>query len=75
MTVSDPFGVADLLTVGTESFTVYRADRIPEVDAEALRRRPLTTRILLENLLRNADRGLVRLETVRSVADGSAAAG
>ncbi len=75
MTPRDPLGVTDRLVVGTESYTIYRPDRIPGVDPAALAARPATTRILLENLLRHYPRGMVELDTVRAVAEGRLAPG
>jgi aconitate hydratase len=65
--------VADSLVVGAERSRVYRIDRIPGVDAAALRRRPMTVRIVLENLLRHFDRGLADEATVVALASGQPA--
>ncbi|HUI38394.1 MAG TPA: aconitase family protein, partial [Thermoplasmata archaeon] len=62
--------VTDTLIVGGERSRVYRIDRIPGVDARSLQRRPLTVRILLENLLRHLDRGLVDEATITALAQG-----
>ncbi len=70
MSRSDPLGVADELTVGAERFRIYRVDRLAGVDPKELARRPLTVRILLENLVRNYDPASVDLEQLRRLARG-----
>jgi aconitate hydratase len=48
----DPLGLADAFDGDAR---IYRIDRIPGFDPGLYARRPLTTRILLENLIRNFD--------------------
>ncbi|MCI4358455.1 MAG: aconitate hydratase AcnA [Thermoplasmata archaeon] len=62
--------VTDTLQVGEERSVIWRVDRIPGVDAATLKRRPKTIRILLENLLRNLDRGHASIDSVRALALG-----
>ena len=52
-----------------ERSAVFRVDRIPGVDAAKLARRPLTVRILLENLVRHYDPRLVDVATVVRLAN------
>jgi aconitate hydratase A / 2-methylisocitrate dehydratase len=74
MAVRDPFGTSELLTVGESSYRIFRPERIPGVEADRLARRPLTVRILLENLLRNAGPDGPDVATVRALAHGELAA-
>ena len=71
MNPSDPLGVRDVLSVGGESATVFRAAKLAGVDRTRLDRRPWTTRILLENLLRNFDPKITDASTVRALAEGT----
>ncbi|MCI4349563.1 MAG: aconitate hydratase AcnA [Thermoplasmata archaeon] len=70
MSSADPHTFAAELDVGGERSTIYRLDRIPGLDPARLARRPATVRILLENLLRHAARGLVPTSTIVAVAHG-----
>jgi aconitate hydratase len=69
MNPSDALGARTTLDLPGERSTIYRVDRIAGVDPAALARRPLTVRILLENLVRNFDPRLVDLETVVRLAN------
>ncbi|HEV2316884.1 MAG TPA: aconitate hydratase AcnA [Thermoplasmata archaeon] len=75
MTARDPLGVADTLSVGTDQLQIYCVDRLDGVDPSELARRPLTERILLENLLRRFDPKQLDAAQVRAFANGKLAAG
>jgi aconitate hydratase len=53
----DPNHVRETVRLGDETATIYRVERVPGVVAEKLARRPRTTRIVLENVLRHAKEG------------------
>jgi aconitate hydratase len=55
--VPDPFSARAQLSVGERRFTYYRLDRAGMAD---LARAPMSVKILLENVLRHAGRGVVR---------------
>jgi len=65
ITVPDPFSARAKVTVGDRDYVYYRLDRAGMADLD---RAPMTVRILLENVLRNAGRGVVREEDLRSLA-------
>jgi aconitate hydratase len=69
MNAPDPLGARVTLDVPGERSAVFRVDRIPGVDAAKLARRPLTVRILLENLVRHYDPRLVDVATVVRLAN------
>ena len=62
--IQDPFSARAELSVGERRFTYYRLDRAGMAD---LGRVPLTVKILLENVLRNAGRGVVGEDEVRAL--------
>ncbi len=61
----DPFNARDTLEVAGTSYAIYRLDAL---DTD-LSRYPVTVRILLENLLRNAGRGFVTEADVTALVD------
>ncbi|CAN5710570.1 aconitate hydratase AcnA [soil metagenome] len=63
--IPDPFSARDTLRVGDRAYTYYRLDRSGLADPA---RTPMTVKVLLENVLRNAGRGLVREDEVRTLA-------
>ncbi|MFI5417462.1 MAG: aconitate hydratase AcnA [Candidatus Lutacidiplasmatales archaeon] len=71
MKPSDPLGVIDSITVDNETSQIYRLDRIVGVTPAQLAERPVTVRILLENLLRHYDPKEVDPATLRALATGS----
>jgi aconitate hydratase len=71
MSSSDPLRVTDSLTWGSERATIYRLDRLPGVDAVRLDRRPRTTRVLLENVLRHFDPRVTDPQTLVALANGA----
>jgi aconitate hydratase len=71
----DPFSARAELDLGDRRLGYYRLDRVASGD---LARLPMTVKVLLENALRNAGRGVVRAEEVGLLANwrpGSAAEG
>jgi aconitate hydratase A / 2-methylisocitrate dehydratase len=70
MSPSDPLRVTDSLTWGTEHATIYRVDRLEGVDPVRLARRPRTTRVLLENILRHFDPTVSDRATLVALANG-----
>src|SRR3990170_924236 len=64
-TGNDPFGARSRFAAGDRSLTLYRLDRAGVAD---LGRLPLTIKVLLENLLRNAGDGVVAEADVRALA-------
>jgi len=67
---SDPLRVTDSLTWGSERATIYRADRLEGVDPDRLSRRPRTTRVLLENVLRHFDARVTDPKILVALANG-----
>jgi len=63
--IPDPFSARATLSVGDRSYAYYRLDRSGLGD---LARAPMTVKILMENVLRNAGRGVVREEEARALA-------
>ncbi|MBA2571010.1 MAG: aconitate hydratase, partial [Chloroflexi bacterium] len=63
--IPDPFGARDRLSTGGGELDLYRLDRAGVSD---LGRLPVTVKVLLENVLRNAGRGTVTEEDVRPLA-------
>ncbi|MGC2034418.1 MAG: aconitate hydratase AcnA [Thermoplasmata archaeon] len=74
MSANELGGVTETLEVRGERSTIYCLDRIPEVDAKRLLTRPLTTRILLENMIRHFDPKGMDLGLIRSLANGKGSA-
>src|SRR5687768_10356204 len=64
-TVPDPFSARAKLQAGDRSLTYYRLDRSGLAD---LAKSPMTVKILMENALRNAGRGVVRDTEARALA-------
>ncbi|MGP8016369.1 MAG: aconitate hydratase AcnA [Thermoplasmata archaeon] len=71
---SDPLRVTDSLTWGSERATIYRPERLAGVDPNRFARRPRTTRILLENVLRHFDARVTDLKALVALANGDAVA-
>jgi aconitate hydratase len=68
MSKSNPFGARDSLSLGKESATVYRLSELARQGIAELDRLPFSIRILLENVLRFAGRGIATEDHVRAVA-------
>ena len=67
---SDPLRVTDSLTWGSERATIYRVERLAGVEPGRFARRPRTTRVLLENVLRHWDARATDPTTLVSLANG-----
>ncbi|MFQ4150007.1 aconitate hydratase [Arthrobacter sp. LAPM80] len=67
--MSNSFGARNTLTVGNESYEIFRLDAV-----EGSERLPYSLKILLENLLRNEDGRLVTAEQVAALAKWDPAA-
>ncbi|MGA8710746.1 MAG: aconitate hydratase AcnA [Thermoplasmata archaeon] len=70
MSPADPLHVTDSLTWGSERATIYRVDRLEGVDPHRLARRPRTTRVILENVLRHFDPGVTDPKALVALANG-----
>ena len=65
ITAPDPFSARTKLRVGDREYTYYRLERSGAAD---LARMPMTVKVLLENSIRNAGRGVVRDHEVATLA-------
>ncbi len=63
--IPDPFAARSSLAVGDSTFSFYRLDRSGLSDPGRV---PMTVKVLVENVLRNAGRGVVREEEARALA-------
>ena len=63
-TLPDPFSARAELRVGDRAYTYYRLDRSGMTD---LAKAPMTVKVLLENVMRHAGRGVVREEEARAL--------
>ena len=63
--IPDPFSARTSLTIGDRAYIYYRLDKSGLAD---LARAPMTVKILMENVLRNAGRGVVREDEARALA-------
>ncbi|MEO6350335.1 MAG: aconitate hydratase AcnA, partial [Candidatus Limnocylindrales bacterium] len=63
--IPDPFSARDELSAGGRTYTYYRLDRIGLDDLAGT---PMTVKVLAENMLRNAGRGVVREDEARALA-------
>ncbi|MGA8276569.1 MAG: aconitate hydratase AcnA [Thermoplasmata archaeon] len=70
MSSSDPLAVSEVVDLGGESATIFRVDRLDGVEPARLARRPLTVRILLENLVRHFDPARSDVRDLRALANG-----
>jgi len=61
----DPFSARATLRVGDRAYTYYRLDRSGLADLASA---PITVKVLLENALRHAGRGVVREDEARALA-------
>jgi aconitate hydratase len=71
---SNPFGTRGTLQLGAERATVYRLPELARQGVANLDRLPFSIRVLLENALRHAGRGVVGESHVRQLAGWTAAA-
>jgi len=65
---ADPFGVRDTLSTAAGPVAYYRLDRLAEQTGTDLARLPVSIRILLENVLREAGEGPVGRDDVEKLA-------
>jgi len=72
MSLPDPLGVAETVTLGTETATIYRPERLRGVDPARFARRPRTVRVLVENVVRHFDPARTDLTDLIALANGSA---
>ena len=63
--IPDPFSARATLRVGDRTHTYYRLDRSGLADLAGA---PMTVKVLLENVIRNAGRGVVREDEARALA-------
>src|SRR5215510_882012 len=68
ISASNSFGTRDKLSVGAQTFDIYRLEHLERQSPDSLSRLPFSLRILLENLLRNEDGRFVRAEDIRALA-------
>ena len=71
-TSPDPFGARGTISLGAETATIYRLPELERRGIGQLDRLPFSIRILLENALRFAGRGVVTEDHVRQLATWSA---
>jgi aconitate hydratase len=69
MNAHDPLGARDTLDLPSGPVGIYRVERVAGVDAGLLARRPLTVRILLENLVRKFDPRFTSAESIARIAN------
>ena len=74
-TLSNPFGARGQLSLGSETATIYRLPELERKGVARLDRLPFSIRVLLENALRFAGRGVVTETHVTHLATWSAAGG
>jgi aconitate hydratase len=74
MSLPDPFRVTATATLGRSSARVYHVDRLPGVDPARWARRPRTTRVILENVVRHFDPGRADLAPIVALANGESVA-
>ena len=74
-TPSNPFGARSQLTLGAETATIFRLPELERKGVARLDRLPFSIRVLLENALRFAGRGVVTEDHVTQLGQWSAAGG
>ena len=74
MSKVNSFGSSATLSVGAQSFTIYKLDAIEKHGLGKLSRLPYSIRVLLENLLRNEDGGTVKKTDIEYIARWDTAA-
>jgi aconitate hydratase len=70
MNLPDPLAVSEVVDLGGESATIYRVDRLEGVEPARYHRRPLTVRVILENLVRHFDPSRTDVRDLRALANG-----
>jgi len=71
----NPFGTRGSLQLGSERATVYRLAELARLGMADLDRLPFSIRVLLENALRHAGRGVVTEQHIRELGGWTAAPG
>jgi aconitate hydratase len=71
----DPFGARGIIQLASGQACIYRLDAVATLTAGGLERLPYSIRVLLENALRHAGRGVVTEEHVRGLAGWTPARG
>ncbi len=71
MSAADPLHVAEATVLGSETALVFHPERLPGVDPARYARRPLTVRILLENLVRHYRPDRTDLAALVALANGA----
>ena len=71
----DPFGARGRIQLASGQACIYRLDAVATLTAGGLERLPYSVRVLLENALRHAGRGVVTEEHVRGLASWTPARG
>ena len=69
LSATNSFGTRDKLSVGAQSFDIYRLEHLERQSSESMARLPYSLRILLENLLRNEDARFVHKEDIQALAN------
>ena len=69
LSATNSFGTRDKLSVGAQSFDIYRLEHLERQSSESMARLPFSLRILLENLLRNEDARFVHKEDIQALAN------
>ena len=69
LSAANSFGTRDKLSVGAQSFDIYRLEHLERQSSESMARLPFSLRILLENLLRNEDARFVHKEDIQALAN------
>src|SRR5258708_31438434 len=65
---TNSFGSRATLSVGSARYTIYRLDALRSVTGSTIDRLPFSLKILLENLLRNADDAFVKRADIEAMA-------
>ena len=68
ISVTNSFATRDKLSVGAQSFEIYRLEKVEKHSGGSMDRLPFSLRILLENLLRNEDGRFVHPEDIKALA-------
>src|SRR5437762_3401029 len=64
----DSFGTRKTLTVGEQSYDIFRLDLLEKAGFKNVARLPVSLKVLLENLLRHEDNRLVPMADIDSLA-------
>ena len=64
----DSFGTRQVLKVGSESYDIFRLDRLQQAGFKNVSRLPVSLKVLLENLLRQEDNHHVNKADIEALA-------